>query len=328
MRLMLPFQKQPRIFAAIKAGYATVSRHLYLALFPIILDLFLLFGFRITLDKWIQTIIQRFTLPASATPDLVSSWELLKTQAVEFFRYFSLTSFLRTYPVGVPSLFSGSAFTRNPIGEFQLIQIQQPGAIFGIIIGMSLIGLLLAYLLYRLTARAASAQVFPIESSSELTSFVSWLLIPIVFIFFVMVVVFPATLIISLIGSFLPFLTTLGYMFLTIVMISLIVPLFFTPHLIILEKLSFTQALKTSFQTVRLTNAKSTTFIYLSILMSYLTNLLWRIPADDSWMLIVGVFGHALIATITLAASFHYVLDARKSVREFLDNQMPETNLA
>jgi len=42
MKLMLPFQKQPKIFAAFKAGYDTVSKHLYLVLFPIILDLFLL----------------------------------------------------------------------------------------------------------------------------------------------------------------------------------------------------------------------------------------------------------------------------------------------
>jgi len=328
MKIMLPFQKQPKIFAAFKSGYDTVSRHLYLVLFPFILDLFLLFGFRITIVDFIQNAIQRFVLPPSTSADMAANWEALTTQTVEFFRYFSLTSFLRSLPVGIPSLFSDGAFERNPIGEFRVIQLEQPGAIFGVIIGMLLIGLIFAYLFYQLTARATSSQSFSTDEINKSSSLVSWLLIPIVSIMFFLVVIFPAMLVISLIGALFPFLTSVGYFFLTIAMITLIIPIFFTPHLIVLENLSLKQAIINSFRTVRLTNAKSTTFLFLAILASYLTNMLWRIPSDDSWMLIVSVFGHAMISTIILAASFHYILDARKSVREFIENQMSETNLA
>jgi len=83
--------------------------------------------------------------------------------------------------------------------------------------------------------------------------------------------------------------------------------------------MTFTQALLTSFRTVRLTNAKSTTFLFLAILLSYLTDMLWRIPPADSWMLLISVFGHALISIIILAASFHFIIDARNSVREFTE---------
>ena len=325
---MLPFQKQPKIFAAFRAGYETVSKHLYLVLFPIVLDLFLLFGVRITIVDLMRIVIQRFTLPPSATPDLLANWETLKTQSVEFFRFFSLTSFLRSFPVGVPSLFSVGAFERNPIGDFQLIQLQQPGAIIGVIIGMTFIGLIFAYFLYRFTARATSAQAFAVDSFLEPRTLISWLLIPMVSLAFIAVVIFPAMLLIALIGAVLPFITSIGYFFLTVALITLILPVVFTPHLIILEKMTFPQALLNSFRTIRLTNAKSTTFLFLAILASYLTNMLWRIPSDDSWMLIVSVFGHGLISTIVLAASFHYVLDARKSVREFIENQMSETTLA
>ena len=328
MRVMLPFQKQPKIFAAFRAGYETISKHLYLVLFPIILDLFLLFGFRITIVEMMQNAIQRFTLPPSATPELAASWEVLKTQSVEFFRYFSLTSFLRSFPVGVPSLFSVEAFQRNPIGEYSFIHMQQPGAIFGVILGISLIGLVFAYFFYQLTAKATSGQKFPFESLLEPRSLISWLLVPIVSISFIMLVIFPAMLLISVIGALFPIFTSIGYFFLTVALITLILPIIFTPHLIILEKMSFPQALLNSIRSVRLTNAKTTTFLFLAILVSYLTNMLWRIPSDDSWMLMVGVFGHALISTVILAASFHYILDARKSVREFFDNQMSETNLA
>ena len=325
---MLPFEKQPKIFAAFRAGYETASKHLYLILFPILLDLFLLFGFRITIFELMQDVIQRFVLPPSATADLVASWEVLKSQSLEFFRYFSLTAFLRSFPVGIPSLLSVASFERNPLGEYQFIHLREPGTIVLVILAASLIGLFFAYLLFRLTARATTIQSGPPESILESRSLVSWLLIPIVSIIFAFLVVLPAMLMISLIGAFLPIFTSIGYFFLTVAIISLLLPVFFTPHLIILEKLTLPQALAASFRTVRITNAKSTNFLFLAILVSYLTNMLWRIPSEDSWMLLIGIFGHALISIVILAASFHYIIDARKNVREFTEIQMSETHLA
>jgi len=325
---MLPFEKQPKIFAAFRAGYETASKHLYLILFPIVLDLFLLFGFRITIFELMQDVIQRFVLPPSATADLVASWEVLKSQSLEFFRYFSLTAFLRSFPVGIPSLLSVASFERNPLGEYQFIHLREPGTIVLVILAASLIGLFFAYLLFRLTARATAIQSDPPEPILESRSLVSWLLIPIVSIIFAFLVVLPAMLMISLIGALLPIFTTIGYFFLTVAIISLLLPVFFTPHLIILEKLTLPQALAASFSTVRITNAKSTNFLFLAILVSYLTNMLWRIPSDDSWMLLIGIFGHALISIVILAASFHYIIDARKNVRKFTEIQMSETHLA
>jgi len=328
MKVMLPFEKQPKIFAAFRAGYETASKHLYLILFPIVLDLFLLFGFRITIVELMQDVIQRFVLPPSATADLVASWEVLKSQSLEFFRYFSLTAFLRSFPVGIPSLLSVASFERNPLGEYQFIHLREPGTIVLVILAASLIGLFFAYLLFRLTARATTIQSGPPESILESRSLVSWLLIPIVSIIFAFLVVLPAMLMISLIGALLPIFTSIGYFFLTVAIISLLLPVFFTPHLIILEKLTLPQALAASFRTVRITNAKSTNFLFLAILVSYLTNMLWRIPSEDSWMLLIGIFGHALISIVILAASFHYIINARKNVREFTEIQMSETHLA
>jgi len=38
-------------------------------------------------------------------------------------------------------------------------------------------------------------------------------------------------------------------------------------------------------------------------------NYLWSVPPDDSWMLLVGIGGHAFITTALLAASFVYYRD-------------------
>jgi hypothetical protein len=38
-------------------------------------------------------------------------------------------------------------------------------------------------------------------------------------------------------------------------------------------------------------------------------NILWSVPPDDSWMLLVGIAGHAFVTTALLAASFIYYRD-------------------
>lgn len=328
MKVILPLQKQPKILAAFKDGFDTVSKHFYLVLFPVILDLFLLFGVRITISDLMHVFIQQLTLPPSATPELIAGWQTLKSQLVDYFQVFSLTSFLRSFPVGIPSLFSKVAFQRNPLGDFHFIQIQQPGAILLGMLGFSILGLLAAYLFYHLIARASAKQELAASPTPVLHSLAAWFLIPVMTTLIASLVFFPVLFMISLIGAFFPIFTSFGYFLLTIAAISLITPVFFTPHLIHLEKIDFFRALITSFRTFRLTNPKSTTFLFLAIAVSYFTDMLWRIPEEDSWMLLISVLGHALISTIILAASFHYCLSARESVREFNENQMSESILA
>ena len=41
-------------------------------------------------------------------------------------------------------------------------------------------------------------------------------------------------------------------------------------------------------------------------------------------MLLVSILGHSLVTTIIFAASFHYYIDARKSVRESQQFEVPD----
>jgi len=38
-------------------------------------------------------------------------------------------------------------------------------------------------------------------------------------------------------------------------------------------------------------------------------NYLWSVPPNNSWMLLIGIAGHAFITTALLAASFVYYRD-------------------
>ncbi len=45
------------------------------------------------------------------------------------------------------------------------------------------------------------------------------------------------------------------------------------------------------------------------VIVNYGLSLVWNIPPDDSWLLLLGVAGHALISTALVAATFVFYQD-------------------
>jgi hypothetical protein len=50
-------------------------------------------------------------------------------------------------------------------------------------------------------------------------------------------------------------------------------------------------------------------FVLTVLLLTVGLNYLWSIPPEESWMAVVGIIGHAFVATALLAASFIYYRD-------------------
>jgi hypothetical protein len=60
------------------------------------------------------------------------------------------------------------------------------------------------------------------------------------------------------------------------------------------------------FRLVRLTLIPTGIMLLLVLVISQGLDLLWRLPAADSWFSVVGVIAHAFIAAGLLAATFIY----------------------
>jgi hypothetical protein len=85
--------------------------------------------------------------------------------------------------------------------------------------------------------------------------------------------------------------------------------LLFSPHGIFVGNL---QAWKAIFRSIRVTNATLPTtglFFLAVILLSQGLDLLWSVPPENSWLMLVGLLGHAFVATSLLSASFIYYRD-------------------
>jgi hypothetical protein len=129
----------------------------------------------------------------------------------------------------------------------------------------------------------------------------------------------PVMLVLTFLTFFSPALASGAFFVMLILSFWLIVPLFFTPHGIFVRKQNAFYSIFTSLRMARFTLPTSGLFVLSVILLTTGLNYLWSVPPDDSWMLLVGIAGHAFITTALLAASFVYYRDMNTWLQMILE---------
>ena len=323
----MPSREQPKVFKAIKAGFDSLSSHVWLLLFPIALDLFFLFGKRLLISDQINSFLSNFIPPEGMTAELLATWEELKLLLSETIKNFSLTSFLRSYPIGIPSLLSNRNLSVSPLGEYSTAQVSASGTVLTVL-GFSVIGFLLGVLyLYAIQKSTKTNQTKDTWQSFS-KQLLTLILIPLVLIVIALVIFVPVLVIISVLTAIIPLLGSIGSFLFYIFVLSAGIPLIFTAHEILLYGTSFKDAIKESIKVVRPTNMKTSSFLFLVLLVSYITNFLWQIPEDGSYMLLVSILGHAVVSTILWIASFHFYEDARNCVHQSIEETLDSEQLS
>jgi hypothetical protein len=306
MNYSILLKNRLKIFSSLGDGFKTLSNHLYLLLFPLGLDLYFLFAPRYTISELAnQTLDQALTL-AQLTNQSADAIDQAVATFTSYFKYFSLSSALRTYPVGIPSLLSGRPLSENPFGPLQLYDISHGGRFVLAILIFSLIGLIVGtlYFVGSSSASQPSTQKKPLKT--YVTVFLNLLILTIVMIVAIFLISLPLALIFTLFNSLSPVLGLIAYFVTAMVLLSVIIPLYFAPHAIVVLDQSAFQAISSSLKMIRPFYSSTSVFLTLEVIIAFLTNLLWQTPADNSPLLFVGIFGHALVTTALLIASFHY----------------------
>jgi hypothetical protein len=98
----------------------------------------------------------------------------------------------------------------------------------------------------------------------------------------------------------------------------LILPLVFSPHGIVMNQNNFFTSVKVSANLTRKTLPTTVLFILAVFLLSKGLDILWLVPAETSWLLIVGILGHAFVTTALIASSFIYYRDALRWIKEMV----------
>lgn len=321
MNYSVIIRKQPKVFASLGEGFKTLANHLYLLLFPIGLDLYFLFAPRYTVSELAnETLGQALTIAQLGN----QSQETINQAIVSmrsYFEYFSLSSVLRTYPVGVPSLLAGRPIAENIFGSLPVYDLSNGGQFLLAILIFSLIGLILGTLYFFWTSKAAQPSAEKKSFKAIVDAFLNILVLTLVMVVAAFLISLPFALIFTLFNTLSPVLGLIAYFITAMVLLSVLIPLYFAPHAIVVLGQNAFQAISTSLKMIRPFYSSASIFLTFEVIIAFLTNMLWQTPADNSPLLFVGIFGHALVTTALLIASFHYFSDVIKIYEEIFLTQ-------
>ncbi|HMZ08528.1 MAG TPA: hypothetical protein PK078_12995 [Anaerolineales bacterium] len=293
----------PGVINSIKAGFDAIASHITAIFLPLLLNLFLWLGPRLRMVEMFESI----------KGDLVSIWQVGGIPSEDIGRMLdwyekaipnlNLFWLFRTFPIGISSLLLPKGTLATPLGgpiDWQVNGLNLPlWFIFSVLFGW--IG---GALYFRNVASAAlTNKVTPIRWSRALAQTA---MLSTIFNMLIIAVSMPLMFVILISIQINVVLGNLVVLVLALASVWVIVPLFFWAHGVFLRQQNVLTSILSSVQLTRFTLPTSSIFIMTVFLLSYGLNFLWSIPSEDSWMTLVGIFGHSFVTTALLAASFIY----------------------
>lgn len=298
----------PKLIPSLVEGFNAVASHVYIIIFPILLDLLFWFGPLVRVKELLlPVILNAGELSASAYgEDSQAFIQNLGDVWTTFLDQFNLFYGLRTYPIGIPSLLVGKGVTRNPLGSLSIIEMRSSNTAFWLIIGICLVGVIIGSLYFALIAGATNEFRKMVKITDIAKETVQSVILSIILVLALIVLSIPAVCLISSLIVFLPSLGSIPFMFFGLVLVWIMMPLIFTPHGIFADRLKATTSIVNSIKLVRSLMSATGMFLIIIILLGYGLDILWSTPDENSWMLLIGIFGHAFISSGLIAASFTF----------------------
>lgn len=305
----------PRLIATLVAGFDTITNHIALILFPIGLDLFLWLAPHLRL-KWLIDVLADGAVfqSMSAAPDAETAAMLQSAQELWSLiaERFNLLAVLRSYPVGIPSLMASAFPVETPIGNPSLIDVTSIGIALLLFLVLTIAGLIVGTLYFSMVAQAVlSGEGYCRRSLAEWPrASLQVILLALVWVVLFVGVSIPASCAISIAALGGISAGQCGILLYAGFLLWVIIPLLFSSHGIFVNQHKVWPSIK---QGIRITNMTlpTTSLFFLSIfLLTQGLDALWRVPPEDSWLMLVGLVGHAFVTTGLLAASFIYYRDA------------------
>jgi hypothetical protein len=318
----------PNLIGAIRSGFDAITNHIILILFPIMLDLILWAGPRFRLTELIKsTSAQIFQVYSIQDPEMAELIQPVQAVWAEFAEQFNMLAFLRTYPVGITSLLVAQMPVNSPLGVMASWEIASFGGVFVAFLLIAIIGIVVGTFYFLVVSQAAiigdiswqeALQQWPWASLQMLFLAILWMVL-------LALITIPGSILISLVV-----LSGVSYGQCALLIFAgiafwLILPLVFSPHGIVVNQNNFFTSIKVSANLARKTLPTTILFILVIFLISKGLDILWLFPAETSWLLLVGILGHAFITTGLLASSFVYYQDALRWTRELVKIRNPKT---
>lgn len=318
--------RPPQLIQSLTAGFNMVTNNIALILLPIALDLLLWFGPHLRMKTLFEPLLaDMFKLIRQPSMlEMRPFWDNMEKFLNLFLNQFNLVSTLSTFPIGVPAMMAAKSPLNTPLGAAPIVEIRSEVQIILLWLGLNLAGLGLGTLYFAWVAQGCSRTMVPTDCGENANTrgfagkippfrpgVLAWQAVQVlamVIIFFLIgvVTIFPAVMVASTLIYVSPFLFQAAMFMIMFVVVWFLVPLAFSLHGIFLCGQSVINAMLTSARVVRFSLPGTGMFLLMIIVLYQGMGVLWHVPPDNSWLMLMGIFGHAFIATGLLAASFVY----------------------
>lgn len=314
----------PKLFASLKAGFDAVAAHISLILFPVALDALLWFGNHIQIKTWLTPLVENYLKLSTlqATPDLKTLLDSTKQTWLNIADSFNLVSFLRSYPLGIPSLVSGLQPTTSPLGIPPVIDFSSFWISLGLAVVFTMVGITLGSLYFFLVARVANRDKTLVTAREVVGVFWQVVIFNLAFYAVIALVTFPILMIVTIIVIINQALGQLVFVAIVFLVAWLSLPLIFSTHGIFTFRQPFRTSLATSIRLGRYIGPQIAMFAVVILIMGTGLNMLWSIPPAGSWLFLIGIAGHAFVTTAMLAGSFIYYRSAVRWVQEVIQRRL------
>ncbi|MBA4384426.1 MAG: hypothetical protein C0410_06795 [Anaerolinea sp.] len=319
----------PKLFPTLIKGFNTIANHWYLILFPIVMDVLLWLGPKIKVKTLLTPLINSMTenVLKISPPEMQETAQAYQTLWDQIINQFNLTSMVRTFPIGVPSIIARQSPLISPLGPGYSYELPSVNWIFIALGILLLVGFLLGSIYFFLVSQVTAVEKSKLGLKEVFSAYMQSLVMFCLMIILLVLISVPLLLLLSIlslinlgIGQF--FMLVAGFMLLWLLM-----PLVFSPHGVFVLKQKALPSMLISVRLVRLFLPGTGLFVMTSILISEGLNMLWTLPDSNSWMTIIGIGGHAFIITGLLAASFIYYREGLKWMQDNLQKMAEATKM-
>jgi hypothetical protein len=306
---------QPGAVNALVGGFNAVASNVAVILFPAALDVFLWFGPRLKADALLAPMMQILPdIQAQAPADQV---KLFTQMLTDFNNGFNLFSVFRTFPMGVFSLMSVSLSTKSPLGERAALDVPSFLVAFAFILLITFFGWLAGSLYFRSVSRVAlklekGPGIFRALLHGVLLSGI-WMLLLLFANLPFLILLWLLTLVDGLVRTILIVLLAFPVSW-------VVLAVFFSFYGIFANGQNALTSFVSSVRMLRYGLPPLGWFCMLALVTNQLMDLLWHTPPPESWMMGVGIFGHAFVSTGLLAASFIYYRDLNAWIETVLQS--------
>jgi len=296
------------VLQSLVLGFENIASRPILLIPPLLLDLFIWLGPRLTIPAIFEDLASLIAIPVGSGSTLIEQANFLRSTIQELSHRVNLVSIISSSPVGMPSLISSKQTVETPFGAGREIELISPFMIVFAILLMIVLGQALGAQYHIWIAK----QIAPGKRiSARGQAILRMVFFALLIMFLSIIVGLGFSLFALLFAILLPLLGLLvGFLGFSFVFWAFVY-LIFTPHGIIRYRLGVIRAMTESVTLVRLNLLPVVGFLSLAYGISWITNRVWLLPDEKTWFIILAIAGHAFVSTTLLTASYVFYQDRR-----------------